>query len=607
MIETPLISNEAQRSQKRATPYFIFFLLLLVGSYLALEWKEDAQVEDLEFDFEEEEVGRSAFAWLAMTGCQLYNKVSRNYYHAGKEVAFTFKAAATNEQVNGLLNGVVDALSESRMVKGKEVLIPACRVLLKSKNDKVVIFQIYGRTSGWTSKWPTSLNDWKPTFEFDSIDVVDANFLRIGTDTGFIPWVDTPTLTQFVQETFPIGQRDVTAEVHTQIINNMASGSAFPHDRYFENVGALKNGILGDIQSAATLAQDRIDAVAMLATPEVKGAIDHVLITLRTFFTDAFPLLNSHPSFNNPNGREALMYSNLIQQFIMRKTLKAYINEHQAGGDNALAVPLTFDFILCATRIFKKATEDNNTKGIPQQLLGELEYWQTFFQQMLHEEQVEPRTHVIQPGGQAGMKHMSDDYQYELRNPNEATSWTRGARSHNYPVEAGPSATTGTSLAMLRYVNDFYRRNQQDPPFSFSDFFHFAQAAWSYWQSQAIHCVNMVHTRWETMDVMYHNAWLEGGLDSDYRPTQLETYEKAQEMFDYMQEGRKKFKKQDSVDPLVTERQLTPDSVLDPPGIDSQLLVETSPKQKGPSGKQAKKSKQSASAGEVDDMRSSSS
>merc|ERR1719204_762533 len=134
-----------------------------------------------------------------MTGCQLYNKVSRNYYHAGKEVAFTFKAAATNEQVNGLLNGVVDALSESRMVKGKEVLIPACRVLLKSKNDKVVIFQIYGRTSGWTSKWPTSLNDWKPTFEFDSIDVVDANFLRIGTDTGFIPWVDTPTLTQFVQ------------------------------------------------------------------------------------------------------------------------------------------------------------------------------------------------------------------------------------------------------------------------------------------------------------------------------------------------------------------------------------------------------------------------
>ena len=78
-------------------------------------------------------------------------------------------------------------------------------------------------------------------------------------------------------------------------------------------------------------------------------------------------------------------------------------------------------------------------------------------------------------------------------------------------------------MTMMRYVNSMAAAKKAAKPFAEEDFLNMGNAAWSYWQTEALRSMSPVHTRWEVMDVVMYNLSQEKGLNPENRPDSLST------------------------------------------------------------------------------------
>ncbi|MFO0435568.1 MAG: hypothetical protein ACK5ZT_10035 [Sphingobacteriaceae bacterium] len=214
-------------------------------------------------------------------------------------------------------------------------------------------------------------------------------------------------------------------------------------NRNYTNIEDLGRALVGEHEAGEAKELEKTVASEIFVNPAIRQLVNQAMTTIKHEYTDALPATKGRYSYHY-GGLFAGNLQHEVAQWTPAKSLEATI---------ALILDVSLGVRVAANARVTALGQSNNILS-PEHEAARATHW----------------------------------------NPNESAAWTRHAREHGLPLSAGPSATTGQTLRMLRGA-----------AVSAEQMTAVANAAFAFWVNKAFRHKSGIHTRHEVLSVLaYH-------------------------------------------------------------------------------------------------------
>ncbi len=245
-------------------------------------------------------------------------------------------------------------------------------------------------------------------------------------------------------------------------------------NRKYDRFEDLAKALVGEVQSLEMKKAETNSAKKVWEDEEIKKKLNNLMKKLKVAF-----------NIEDKPGRYAYHYSSATEIFLGRmRSLKQAVNSWSESTGIEQTISIILDVALDVRPQVKELIQE---KSQTEDQTKKKEYESNFYQ-VLSDKQNEARgTHW---------------------NPNEAAQWTKDARTKGSPLSAGPSATTGQALKMVRAINATPEEMRA-----------VAEAAFAFWNLKAFRHKSGIHTLEEVTTVLsFHEE--QSALERKYHKEQ---------------------------------------------------------------------------------------